>query len=190
MKELLRAFRPKIIILIEPMISGEAVDKVCKGLGRRRWIRSEARGFSRRIWVLWEEGEVEVKLEEAHRSFLHMVIRLGTKRRWALTAVYVRPQAVICQFLWDNLDALEVGIPWILIRDFNCILQVEERSSRMGASSSIGSLVSRNGLIDLGFVGTCYTWSHGKTVETRREARLDRALCYDEWRREFARATV
>lgn len=77
LKELLRAFRPKIVILIEPRISGDAVDKVCRGLGRRRWIRSEARGFSEGIWVMWEEGEVDIKLEVAHRSFLHMEIRSG-----------------------------------------------------------------------------------------------------------------
>lgn len=46
LKEMLRNFRPKIVILMEPQISGEAVDKVCRGLGRKRWIRSEARGFS------------------------------------------------------------------------------------------------------------------------------------------------
>lgn len=35
-KELLRAFKPKIIILIEPRISSEAADRVCKGLERWR----------------------------------------------------------------------------------------------------------------------------------------------------------
>lgn len=96
--ELLRTFRLNIIILIEPRISGEAADKVCRGLGKRRWVRSEARGFSGAIWVLWEEGEVEIKLEAAHRSFLHMEVRSGLGRRWALTTVYASPQASVRQF--------------------------------------------------------------------------------------------
>lgn len=122
MKEILRSIRPKIIILIEPRISGEDAEKVCKGLGRRRWVRLEARGFSGGIWVMWEEGEVDIKLLEAHRSFLHMEVRSGLGQRWVLTAVYVSPQAQIRQFLWDDLDKLEVEKPWLLIGDFNCVL--------------------------------------------------------------------
>lgn len=68
MKELLRAFKPKIVILIEPRISGEAADKVCKCLGRKSWIRAEERGFCGGIWVLWEEGEFEIKLQAIWRS--------------------------------------------------------------------------------------------------------------------------
>lgn len=52
LKEILRNFRLKIIILMEPRISGEAADKICGGLGKKKWLRSEARGFSGGIWVL------------------------------------------------------------------------------------------------------------------------------------------
>lgn len=31
--------------------------------------------------MLWEKGEVEIKLEVAHRSFLHMEVSSGQKRR-------------------------------------------------------------------------------------------------------------
>lgn len=52
MNELIRELRPKIVIIIEPRISGLAADNVCKRLGKKQWIRSEARGFSGGIWVL------------------------------------------------------------------------------------------------------------------------------------------
>lgn len=78
---------------MEPRIRGEAADKVCSGLGREmKWLRMEARGFSGGIWVLWEEGDVEIKLEVAHRSFLHMEVKSDLGRRWALMAVYASPQ--------------------------------------------------------------------------------------------------
>lgn len=47
-----------------------------------------------------------------------------------------------------------------------------------------------HGLLDLGFIGNRYTWSHRCDMATRIAARLDRALCCDEWRRTFASATV
>lgn len=92
-------------------------------------------------------------------------------------------------FLWDKLNAVEVGIPWLLIGEFNCVLRME-RSSRSGALSNFGNWVDKNALVNLGYVGSCYTWSHGTSVEIRRTTRLDRALCCDEWRRQFPRAMV
>lgn len=75
MREIIREHKPKIIILIEPRISGEFADRVCRRLGKKTWIRVEAVGFSGGIWVMWEEDEICVKLEAAHRSFLHMEVR-------------------------------------------------------------------------------------------------------------------
>lgn len=46
MRELIREFKPRMIILIEPRISGDLADRVCESLGKTKWIRSEARGFS------------------------------------------------------------------------------------------------------------------------------------------------
>lgn len=42
MKEIMREYRPMIVILVEPRVSGEVADRVCKSLGKKRWIRSEA----------------------------------------------------------------------------------------------------------------------------------------------------
>lgn len=74
-------------------------------------------------------GEIEVKLEAAHRSFLHMEVRMSSGRRWEITAIYASPQVTVRQFLWDDLEALEMMTPWRLIGVFNCVLKVEERSS-------------------------------------------------------------
>lgn len=59
---------------------------------------------------------------------------------------------------------------------------MEERSSGSGASSSFVEWVDRKGLIDLGFSGPILTWSHGTSLKTRKSARLDRALCNEDWR--------
>lgn len=43
---------PSKIVLLEPKISRAEASKVCKGLGKSHWIRSEANGFSGGIWLL------------------------------------------------------------------------------------------------------------------------------------------
>lgn len=131
-----------------------------------------------------------MRLEVVHRSFLYMEIRSANGQKWALTAVYANPKASVRQFLWRKLYELMVGIPWILIGEFNCALLTEERSSRTGVSSSFRSRVDKNGLIDRGLTSSCYTWSHGSSVEMRRAARLDRIICTNEWRRRFPGASV
>ena len=46
------------------------------------------------------------------------------------------------------------------------------------------------GLIDLGFFGPKFTWARGLHPATRKEARLDRALCNTEWRLKFQEGAV
>lgn len=50
--------------------------------------------------------------------------------------------------------------------------------------------MDRYGLIDLGFIGSRYTWSHGLSVETKKTTRSDRAVCCNQWRRRFPGALV
>lgn len=63
-KELMRDYKPKIVILLEPRISGETATKVCQKLGKKSWVRSELVGFSIGIWVFWEQDDVKLKLLE------------------------------------------------------------------------------------------------------------------------------
>lgn len=46
MKELMREYKPKIVVLLELRVSGEMMDRVCQRLGKKRSVRSEAIGFS------------------------------------------------------------------------------------------------------------------------------------------------
>lgn len=106
MRELVRAFKPTIIVLLEPKISGEAADKVCKKLGKKRWVRSDGAQW----WgVGRNEEEASMKLLEAGRSFLHLEVRFGDGRMWLLMAVYANPHTSVRRFLWNHFDELEVS---------------------------------------------------------------------------------
>lgn len=50
MIEMMKEFRPSIVVLLKPRISGLTANDVCAKLGRRRWIHSEAAGFNSGIW--------------------------------------------------------------------------------------------------------------------------------------------
>lgn len=69
-----RQYRPTIILLLEPKISGSKADGVCCKLGKNRWLRSEAEGFSGGVWCLWDDEEFDLELRYAHPSFLHVAV--------------------------------------------------------------------------------------------------------------------
>lgn len=50
-KEIIKVHRPTVIVLSQPRISSVMVDGVCRRLGERKWVRSEADGFSGGIWI-------------------------------------------------------------------------------------------------------------------------------------------
>lgn len=68
-----------------------------------------------------------------------------------LTALYASPQPSIRRYVWDQLEALERGLPWMIVGDFNCVLLDEERSSKIRASGLFQNWVRDNGMIDMGF---------------------------------------
>lgn len=133
---------------------------------------------------------MELRVLRVSRSFIYMKVDLGMGKEWMMTTVYANPNPSLRRYLWDQLDELAVDAPWMLVSDFNCVLADEERSSKTGVSSCFQNWVRRAGLIDLGYVGSQYTWKHGTSSETRRATRLDRAISCDEWRRLFPSATI
>lgn len=183
-------YRSLILVLFEPRISGTVVDRVCSKLGMSSWGRSKAAGFSGGIWVLWNDGEVNLECKHVHRFFIHMVVAHHAGRQWELTAVYGSPDASRCRLLWSHMDQIIVEQPWLLMRDFNRVLKLEERSSASNVSRNFAEWVARHGLIDLGFSGPIFTWAHGVTPASRQAARLDRDLCDEEWRMLFQSAHV
>lgn len=80
MREMMKEFRPSIVALLEPQISGSTVDEVCAKLGRKSWIRSEATGFSGGVWVLWDDKAISLSLKEANRFFLHFDMKSAGRK--------------------------------------------------------------------------------------------------------------
>lgn len=119
---MIRKYNPILLILLEPKIDGVLANKVCRKLKKTHWIRSEANGFSGRIWVLWNELDLQVQPRYIHQQLIHIsVVSVGAKK-WDLTAIYASPQASSRNLLWSALNQMTVTEAWVLLGDFNCIL--------------------------------------------------------------------
>jgi len=196
LREHIHKHRPSIVALFETRISGTRAQQVCERIGFRNSFRVDAQGFQGGIWVLWNSDEIEIEVLNTHEQFVTVEIKPHGHPSWNLTLVYASPQVQTRELLWPQLQhlATEYRKPWLLAGDFNETATPEERNhcntEVLRRCKRFKHWIDNSGLIDLGYSGPKFTWARGLTRETRKEARLDRALCNMEWRLKFQSGVV
>lgn len=141
-------YKPEAIALLEPRISGDTANHVCKMIGRKNWVRIEADGFSGGIWVLWDRDFLEMRVIQTHKQFIHLVLAPNTDDEWMLTIVYASPKPIERGLLWKELEAIEASSPWCVIGDFNAVLHSDERSPVGRNSVCFQEWVRKSGMVD------------------------------------------
>lgn len=107
----MRGFRPILIVLLEPKISGEVANVICKKIGKNRWGRSKADGFSGGVWLVWNVEDIEVSIKHAHKFFTHIMLMLLGGRKWELTTMYASHNASERRSLRRKLDDMRTKNP-------------------------------------------------------------------------------
>lgn len=98
--------------------------------------------------------------------------------------------------LWLDLtiEKLNIAGPWLSIGDYNSVIADHEASSTRGVSHSRSAgpidWFFNEGLIDLRYMGSKFTWLRGLSSTTFKGARLDRGVCTIDWRELFPEALV
>ena len=134
---LLQKYRPNVLVILEPRISGDIADAVIRSTGFQNSHRFEATGFSGGIWVLWNDVW-RLEVLESNSQFIHCRVLDGGRVLSYFTAVYGHPVPSRRNVLWDHLSRLNSGMvdPWVLIGDLNVIARANER--RGGAANRSG----------------------------------------------------
>lgn len=65
LKNFISTHKPNILGLLEPKVSGEQADMICRKIGYDEWVRVEVVGFSGGIWIFWREN-IEVNIRASH----------------------------------------------------------------------------------------------------------------------------
>ncbi|GMI82607.1 hypothetical protein HRI_001930000 [Hibiscus trionum] len=115
--------------IVEPRISGAAVDAFIRRAGYDFSYRVEANGLSGGIWVLWRD-KMHFDVLAVSNQFVHGWCRdLDSNVSFFLTFVYASPNQRGRRLLWDQLRALEMDgdVPWVLGGDFNTIYSADDR---------------------------------------------------------------
>ncbi|KAK9689271.1 hypothetical protein RND81_09G048000 [Saponaria officinalis] len=167
-------------------MGGDHAIKIGKILGYNGQSRVDAVGFSGGIWLYWRLELVNVTPVTHHSQYITIeVARLG-ETPWLFSAVYASPNPSNRVALWSELErfARNNNHPWLVAGDFNETRSLAERhggDQNMARRCDIfNNWIENCELIELEFSGPSHTWARGNSEETRRSARLDRALCNSE----------
>ena len=196
LREHIRMQKLSIVALVETRVSGAKAQAVCAKIGFRNCFRVEAQGFQGGIWVLWQSDEFDIVVTSSHEQYVTIEIKPHSRPSWVLTIVYAGPHVQNRAVLWPQLQqfASETTKPWLVAGDFNETIDLEERNhggpEMIRRCQRFKLWIENSGLIDLGFSGPRFTWTRGVSTQTRKEARLDRALCNMEWRERFQEGSV
>ncbi|XP_031119046.1 uncharacterized protein LOC116022462 [Ipomoea triloba] len=195
LKHFCRLYSPDLVCLLEPKVSGDQANRICISFGFEEWIRVEAVGFSGGIWVFWNRP-LEIQIMKTHPQFINLQITDGNSPPWVLSIVYGSPNQSLRRKLFSELNSIDFRPQtcWLACGDFNSVISTEEVSNTSCFNSSrcfdFRNWIFREGLIDMGFVGTKFTWMRGIDSSTFKGARLDRALSNANWKTRFPQAIV
>lgn len=195
LKDILHKHNPDIFGLLEPKVSGNQADRICKNIGYDHWVRVEAFGFSGGIWIFWRDN-ILVEIMATHPQFVLLRVADRKTQPWLLTFVYGSPSHQLRKKLWEDLRAqkLKVTGPWICLGDFNSVISEDEvnnsRSFSQQRCNDFINWIYEEGFMDLGFTGQTFTWSRRYQEDEWKGARLDRVLCNSEGRILFPEAKV
>ncbi|XP_057761101.1 uncharacterized protein LOC130981532 [Arachis stenosperma] len=194
---MMRQHRPDIAILLETKCSGDTAKRVIHNLGFSYSILEEAQGFVGGIWICWNRPDINITTIENHSQYLHVKIQTQSEKEWFLTAVYASPQSQNRRELWPKIlnIANQIMGDWLIAGDFN---EIKDNSEKKGGATIsnrdcnvFSGWINRWGLIDLGFIGSRYTWRGPQWEgQDRVFKRLDRALANHSWRIRFHEAVV
>ncbi|XP_019434885.1 PREDICTED: uncharacterized protein LOC109341431 [Lupinus angustifolius] len=194
-RDLIRKFLPYLVVLVETHCQFEDARVFWNDLGYQECDIVEAYGHSSGIWVLSciDSASSYTCIDKCSQA-ISIRVHYGMYS-WICSAVYTSPSWSMRELLWEHLANLWtlVVIPWLLLGDFNeVLLPFEVRGGNFIASRAqkFSQLMDKCGLLDLGAVGSRFTWFRRVESGCSIFKRLDRGLSDSSWRTTFHEAYV
>lgn len=136
-----------------------------------------------RIAVLWKHSDIELEVLCKNAQFIHCHIKhRDGKFCGFVTFIYAFNNVGERKMLWDHLLGYSTSItkPWLLIGNYNVVLNAEEKIKENGespdTSSELEEFMQEASLVDLRAYGCRYTWTNSHV-----HCKLDRALVNESW---------
>lgn len=159
--DLVKMHAVDILAICEPKVQFNKAWNALKAIGFSDYRVVEARGFSGGLWILWNKNNIHVDFIAENFQSISVKVSMTGKPDWTLSVVYASPNHSSRASLWpyfDNLIATH-AIPWFLIGDFNELISAADKSDGhlSGRFGGLRDWINSHALIDMGFIGSCFT---------------------------------
>ncbi|XP_074277869.1 uncharacterized protein LOC141601480 [Silene latifolia] len=167
---------------VRPGSLNKVVDSFCNGWN---FITNHQYHDGGRIWLLWKEEKYDVDVIEMDAQFIHIKVKdIITNFQFFATYVYGFNKIEDRVPLWTALVRFVVVEPWIVLRDFNNVLHMDEKIGlpvKDTETIPFQNTIDNCGLQDMKSTGSFFTWNNKQPSSTRVISRIDRVLINDEW---------
>ncbi|XP_048501331.1 uncharacterized protein LOC125497709 [Beta vulgaris subsp. vulgaris] len=95
--------------------------------------------------------------------------------------------------LWQALSKVKTNLPWVVMGDFNVVLNLDERVGspvRLHEVADFRDCVDHCELADLKQCGRFFTWTNKQEGGRRVFSKIDRVMVNEGWRTQFENAMV
>lgn len=137
--------------------------------------------------LLWDT-ELSAKILYVDSWIVHVCFQfVNARSSFLYTGVYASNDVSTRRLQWFVIDALKPinNDPWICRGDFNNILkQSEKRGGRAypyNVMNDFHNMIDGCNLMEMGFVGSPFTWCNYQLRRHIIHSRLDRVLCNTCW---------
>ncbi|XP_026428291.1 uncharacterized protein LOC113324182 [Papaver somniferum] len=144
-----------------------------------------------RIWVGWDPEVLQVSLIQNSSQAIFLDVNLPHNISCVFTFVYGDNDGIVRRSLWNDLVSFSCynKKPWMILGDFNAILEYKDRLSKTEITASQYSdffnCTQDAQIFDLAYTGCFYTWINLREGEASVMGKIDRVLVNLEWIHQF-----
>ena len=187
-RELVYNHDPTIMIIMETCIGGARAKDITDKLPFDGAFHTNTLGFAGGLWLLWNLDKVQVHQLAMLEQEIHVLVKVFPSNfEFICTAVYTSPRFHERCVLWNNLkNATNLhNKPWINAEDFNEVLVEGDKFGGRSISSNRSLLfkecLDHCSMVDMGFLGPCFTWTNKRNICDLIQERIDRFFANPSW---------
>ena len=184
--DLVRAQDPAVVFLAETWLLNARLGGIKETLQMGDFFGVSKVSLGGGLALFWKKG-VEVDVESSSLNHIDVLINKGKEDEWRFTGFYGAPETQKRVESWDLIRSLHnrFRVPWLVAGYFNEITKSsEKRGGRLRPylqMQDFRDALDECGLMDLGFVGSRFTWFRRCANDVYVWERLDRGVATTEW---------
>ena len=146
--------------------------------------------------ALYWRNYLDLSIDTFSKNHIDVIIKKGKEDAWRFTGFYGKPVTHKRFESWNMLHQLnnKFNLLWLYTGDFNEIVQSFEKLEGSNRSQDrmrlFRDVVDDYGFLNLGFVGSPYTWQKHFADGHLIWERLDRGFATNDWLMKFSRLRI